>query len=93
MEGSKSSNDSNQRQDSHQCLGKELANCQRQQMKFCLNGLESIKARAVVDCANGLDFTRMDCQLEENPISNNEGKKRQRSDFLISKGSNAIRWR
>lgn len=30
----------------------------------------------------------MDCQLEEDPISKEEGKKRQRSDFLISKVSN-----
>lgn len=49
-----------------------------------LNGYELRKVPSEMGPTNGLDLSYMECELEDDPIINEEGKKQQRFDSLIS---------
>lgn len=62
--------------------------CKSRQLDSRLKSWGPTKDLEDVGRGNGVDSTRMECELEEEAIFNEEGKKHQRFEVLISNVSN-----
>ncbi|KAK5783633.1 hypothetical protein PVK06_038145 [Gossypium arboreum] len=73
-----------QKQESRPIIGGDLLPRKGQQLESNLNCGELIKGLEDVRPRNGLNQSKMDCELEDDPIASEERNKRQRFDSLTS---------